>query len=406
MEKLLKFEYEEAIRETASNFHELYRRIEEQERLVITKLELERDEAMELIHKQYTKVKKLVETRATMIKDNSIMLTDKEIDKCTKNMLNVTMTKLTWDMETIEPFLESLCQIEDVEKYTTPYWSKITRGMEEYEIETPRGMAIDPSTNYIYIVDSGDHTDRVQVFDDYGVFLHTLSDPGEIKSPFGIYLHDDTIYLTCMDTPTDEDQTSIAKMDKATGIIELLKETDDPIYHPFVDSENDPTILIYGCGMYNHRLHVFDTFLNTTEESPINMNTINNHDEIFELEARTKVMSCKVFDGEVFLLLAFTEFPVQVFDMTGILQKKLVDNKKLLEPFSFCFDIFNNMIIADRGQNCVNLYSSVSGIFLREIGEGAGADIGQFVGPKGIVIGRKQQYIIVDSKDIFTLQAF
>ena len=406
MDKLLKFEYEEAIRETSANFHEIYRRIEEQERFIITKLELERDEALEVIRKQYEKIKKLTGTRATMMKDTSIVLADKEIAKYSKNMLNVKMTKLTWDMELVEPFLEKLCEIEEVEKYKTSYWSKNTRGEDDNEIETPRGMALDPSNNYIYVVDSGDYTDRVQVFDEYGSYSHTLSDPGEIKSPFGIYLHENTIYLTCMDTPTDEDQTCIVKMDKATGIVEMLKETEDPIYHPFVDSENELNILIYGCAMYEHRLHVFDEFLNPTDNSPISLNTIHNHEEVFELEVRTKVMSCKVFSSEIFLLLAYTEFPVQVFNMNGVLQKKLVDNQKLIEPFCFCFDIFNNIIIADRTQNSVHLFSSVSGGYLRDIGEGEGSDISQFHGPKGIVIGRKQQFIILDSKNIFTLQAF
>ena len=406
MEKLIKYEYEETIREVAGSFHELYKRIEERERVVIMKLELERDEALESIKKNYDKIRKLLETKSTMKKESSMKLTDVEIDKYTKNMSRVNITKLSWDIEPIDQFLIQFCVTDEHEKYKEPYWSKVTRGTEDYEIETPRSIAIDPITNYLYIVDSGEYTDRVQVFDEYGEYLDTLMATGEMISPFGIYLHDQYLYITCLDSPMEKDQTSIVKMDKSDGNILQLKEIPDPIYYPFVDSQYEPDIRIYGCGMYTHMLHVFDDELEAINGFPITLNTIGNKSDDLELEERTKVMSVKVFDGRVFLLLAFTDFAVQVFDMNGNIIRTLIDNEHLREPFGFCFDIFNNIIIVDREQNCVNLYSSITGTFLRQIGDGTGTDVGDFMAPKGIVLGRRQQFVIVDSKSVFALQAF
>ena len=406
MEKLIKYEYEETIRDVACNFHELYKRIEDRERVVIMKLELERDEALKNIKKRYDKIRKLLESKSTMKKESSMKLTDKEIEKYTKNMTVVNITKLTWDLDSTDQFLIQFCVTDDHEKYTQPYWSKVTRGQEDYEIETPRSIAIDPVSNYLYIVDSGEYTDRVQVFDDYGEYIDTLTGNGDMVSPFGIYLHDQYLYITCMDSPNDKDQTSIVKMDKNDGNILQLTEITDPIYYPFVDSEYEPDIRIYGCGMYTHRLHVFDEDLEAIHGSPIYLNTIGNKSEDLDLEYQTKVMSVKVFDGKVYLLLAFADFAVQVFDMNGTILRTLIDNQHLREPFGFCFDIFNNIIIVDREQHCVNLYSSITGTFLREIGDGTGNDVGEFVAPKGIVLGRRQQFVIVDSKNVFALQAF
>ena len=406
MEKLIKYEYEETIREVAGNFHELYKRIEERERVIIMKLEGERDQALGNIKKQYDKIRKLLESKSAMKKESSLKLTDKEIEKYTKNMTVVNITKLTWEMDSIDPFLLQFCVTDDHEKYTQPYWSKVTRGQEDYEIETPRSIAIDPISNYLYIVDSGDYTDRVQVFDDYGEYVDTLTGNGDMVSPFGIYLYDQYLYITCMDSPMDTDQTSIVKMDKTDGNVILLTKITDPIYYPFVDSEYEPDIRIYGCGMYTHRLHVFDEDLETVNGSPINLNTIGNKSEDMDLEDRTKVMSVKVFDGKVYLLLAFTDYAVQVFDMNGTIIRTLIDSQYLCEPFGFCFDIFNNIIIVDRKLHRVNLYSSITGTFLRDIGEGDGSDVGEFIAPKGIVLGRRQQFVIVDSKNVFALQAF
>ena len=406
MEKLIKYEYEETIREVAGNFHELYKRIEERERVIIMKLEGERDQALGNIKKQYDKIRKLLESKSAMKKESSLKLTDKEIEKYTKNMTVVNITKLTWEMDSIDPFLLQFCVTDDHEKYTQPYWSKVTRGQEDYEIETPRSIAIDPISNYLYIVDSGDYTDRVQVFDDYGEYVDTLTGNGDMVSPFGIYLYDQYLYITCMDSPMDTDQTSIVKMDKTDGNVILLRKITDPIYYPFVDSEYEPDIRIYGCGMYTHRLHVFDEDLETVNGSPINLNTIGNKSEDMDLEDRTKVMSVKVFDGKVYLLLAFTDYAVQVFDMNGTIIRTLIDSQYLCEPFGFCFDIFNNIIIVDRKLHRVNLYSSITGTFLRDIGEGDGSDVGEFIAPKGIVLGRRQQFVIVDSKNVFALQAF
>ena len=406
MGKMLTFEYEQAIREASQNFQELFRRIEEHEHMVITKLEEGKKGALQNIKRIYERIVRFDKTKLTMNKEESKKLTDKEIDKSIENLTHWSITKLTWDMDEIDTFLEKLCEIEDHDKYTDTYWSKVTRGADEHEIETPRGIAIDPINNFLYIVDSGDYTDRIQVFDDFGEHMRTLEGNGEMAAPYGIYIYENYIYITCMDSPMVNHQTCIMKMDKLNGNVLAQKDTMDPIYHPFVDSEDDTNIRIYGCGMYEHRLHVFDEDLETLAGSPIYLQTIGNKSEDAELEDRTKVMSVKVFNQKVFLLLALTMYAVQLFDMKGAMTQTLINDTNLIEPFAFCFDIFNNIIIVDRQQNRVCLYSSVTGNFLREIGEGSGTDIGEFVGPKGIVLGRQQQFVVLDSKDIFTLQAF
>ena len=127
-------------------------------------------------------------------------------------------------------------------------------GEDNAEIKHPLGVSISPINGFIYVADSWNN--RIQIFDENGVFIKSVDKVGQIEFHYPYSVHIDKkgrIYIT------DQSMVRIKVFDSQFNLIRVIGQygRDEGCYTGLCDVSTDKDNNIYVCDSGNHRILKF-----------------------------------------------------------------------------------------------------------------------------------------------------
>ena len=208
------------------------------------------------------------------------------------------------------------------------------------EFKSPLGLAVDPKSENIYIVDNNNR--RVQIFSQTGDYLNKLTST-HLERPWGILIHEDNIYVTdCRYNTILQFQLSNLKLVKRVGKEGSGKEE---FNHPSQLTISPDQQHIYIADQRNHRIQIMTTDL-TFKNSLCHIKM-------------SHPMDVKFSNKELFVLNHDNPC-IMVFSLSGKNIRSLVTKGKgmqIQKAWFFCLDMRNNIIISDLVQHKIKVFS-------------------------------------------------
>ena len=261
-------------------------------------------------------------------------------------------------------------------------------GSEKGEICDPRGIAIDPITNEIYVTER--RNKRVSIFTEFGEFVDTFSHE-LMEYPWGIAVHRDNIYVTDI----VGHHILHFKVAAHTSFVARVgsKGSDSGQFNGprqiTISANGD----IFVTDFENHRIQILDSHLHFQRQ--------------FSHHSMTRPMDVKLFQEEVYVLSGSESSCVHVFSHTGDLLRSLLPASRftihLCWPMFFSLDSSGNFIISDWCHR-VKIFSK-HGEFLYLLGR-RGHQAGMFDFPCGIAITNNLKLAVVSENRQYGLQIF
>ena len=88
------------------------------------------------------------------------------------------------------------------------------------------------------------------------------------------------------------------------------------------------------------------------EEKQITLNT-----ELCK-QGATEIRDISLSAEEIYVLLSGTEYPIQSFSEEGTLTRCVIGKDSIGDAYHFCLDQQLNLIVSDRGEKCVKIFSN------------------------------------------------
>ena len=288
------------------------------------------------------------------------------IDSVKREMdVDIPNVKLTWRMDELKDCINRMCRYDQqnlVYNEDTRYqlkWSKCDRGTGDNQLYDPWGIAAHPMNENIYVAEQPNH--RIQIFSREGEWIRSVKDV-KLNFPQNIIFCNQSIYVQC--------DTAILKLNNFTEKKESSKSYD--FYLGGICTEN---IYIY-VGKLNGMTLIVLT-LDLIEENRISLKT-----EFCQQE--TEIRDISLSQGLFYILLIYTDFPIQAFSIEGILTRCVVKKDSIDNAFCFCLDQQQNILVTDQGDSKVKIFSN-EGELLTQFGEKR-SEKGQFKNHFGISV--------------------
>ena len=278
----------------------------------------------------------------------------------------------------------------NVPRYTTCHTPVVATGKEGEapgELFRPIDVAIHEETLQIFVVNYGHN--RVDIFSETGEFISQLG-VGQLTNPWGIAMHGDSLYVSCMDDNT-VNQFSLIEMchvrriggkGSSNGQFSCPRQlTTDLIGHVFIAD----------CG--NHRICIHDPDL--------------NHLRNITHQSMSRPSDVKVSRDCLFVLCPFNNPGMLVLTLEGDMLHSLITCGKGMDvsrPRFFCLDPLNNFVLSDWKSHSIRVFSP-EGILLHTIGR-EGHQPGMFTYPTGVVITPNGKLICLSWNQNYALQIF
>ena len=274
--------------------------------------------------------------------------------------------------EVVEEEMPNVPRYEDMR----PIVFVAKKGLAPGDLWNPCGVAISEGTSRIYVADSGSR--RVSIFSETGAFIDTLSHKDMVE-PHGIAIHRDILYVT------DRGAHVVFKF-KIAPDMRFVANLGNPIFgaqrfkYPLglsVSAKGD----VFVADSSNHRIQVLDDSLHIRRS--ITHQTMKSPRDV------------KLTPDEVFVLCPVSPC-LLVFSHAGEKIRSLVtlgDGMQIGSAFFFCLDKKQNLLISDRKNKQVRIFSK-EGTHLYSMGQ-LGHEAGMFYSPRGIVLTRNLKLIIV-----------
>ena len=181
-----------------------------------------------------------------------------------------------------------------------------------------------------------------------------------MKNPQNIIFLNQSIYVQC--------SSAILKLNESTEKKEKSKSYD--FYLRGICTDN---IHIY-VGQWKG-MNIIVLTLDLIEENRISLKT-----EF--CQQNTEIRDISLSQELFYILLTETEFSIQAFSREGILTRCVVKKDSINYAFCFCLDQQHNILVADKGDSKVKIFSN-EGKLLTQFGE-KGSEKGQFSSLIGI----------------------
>ena len=256
------------------------------------------------------------------------------------------------------------------------------------ELSTPRGVAIDENTGYIYVTEWVGS--RVSVFSETGDFLNTFSHQG-MNGPWGIALHRGNIYVTALMSDVvfhfkmEQQIRHVATFGNGKG--SSNKRLNNP-RGLTVSTDGD----VFVADHNNHRIKILDQSLRfkrhvTHQSMKLPRDVKLTRDEMYVLCYRSPCVLVLSHSGEMTRSLVTRGVGMQVYN-----------------PLYFCLDAEQNVLISDYGAHDVKIFSK-DGTYLHTVGQ-EGHERGMLYHPTGIALTKDLNLVIVSENNNFGLQIF
>ena len=271
----------------------------------------------------------------------------------------------------------------DYLQISEPLLSVGMTGSDPGQLKSSCGLAVDDQTKRIFVADYKNR--RIQIFTFDGTCLAEFGE-SDLFEPYGLCVRGDTIYVTDLGhnaylSFSVKSQKLISK----TGSEGEANGQFDVPYGIDIDSDNK---LIYVCDCLNNRVSLFDQTSNQFRRN-IGANLLHLPNDV------------KVTETSVFVLDQNTVCIHNFDKATGAKLSSFISrgpDKQVEFAYFFCIDAHGNMILSDRDQNCLKVFSP-AGVTICIVGE-KGEEPGQFHYPEGIALTSDGKIVSVCSEKI------
>ena len=250
--------------------------------------------------------------------------------------IEIPFVKLTWRVDELRDSIHTLCSCSIV-KYSEDTtvqleWSSCARVGGDDQLYSPFGIAINSGNDSIYVTDYYLH--RIQIFSKDAI--KSVKDE-QMTYPEDILLFKNFVFIQC--------DSSILKLQDSTFERESYKSCEYRIRGICTDNIN-----VY-VGVYKEMKLLILT-LDLKEENQISLNSK------FYKQGKTKIRDISYAEGEFYVLLSVTEYPLQTFSRQGTFLRCLVQKDLLNDACFFCLDQQLNIIVSDNGTDKVKIFSN------------------------------------------------
>ena len=261
-------------------------------------------------------------------------------------------------------------------------------GQAPGELWNPRSVAIDENSNLIYVAEGLDSC-RISIFSETGEFLNTFTNQ-DMGRPCGIAIHRDNLYVTdtgvhaVFQFKIEADMRLVAKVgSEGSGVGQF----DTPLGLT-VSTNGDVFVADY----INNRIQILDDSL---------------HFQRFITHQTMKLpYDVKLTPDEVYVLCKDSPC-ILVFSRAGEKIRSLITRGTGMQIGTadfFCLDRKQNLLICDWENHQIRIFSK-EGTHLHTIGE-PGHEVGMLYGPRGIVLTKDLNLIIVSMNNNYRLQIY
>ena len=261
-------------------------------------------------------------------------------------------------------------------------------GKNPGQLYNPHEVAIDDTTNHIYVTEGGWEFARVSIFSERGDFLNSFTHE-RMKCPRGIAFHRNNVYITDLVVHGVFHFKIEADIHPVAALLGL-GSTDGMFNFPTQLSVSDNGDL-YIADSENHRIQIVDESLNFKHS--------------ISHESMRYPVDVKLTAEEVYIL-SLTDSPcMHIFSHAGDKRRSIITcgrGMQVTEAWFFCLDKENNLIISDGWDNCIKVFSP-NGTHLHSIGQFH--DSRFWMNPQGIAL-MTLKLVVVAPGDEFQLQIF
>ena len=296
------------------------------------------------------------------------------------------------NLEALERELFDFGQLikSDVPEYslrTNPQFTVGKRGSSPGQFDEARGVAIDETNKQIVVADK--NNGRIQIFTFKGQFVSKLG-KCILSAPFGVCVTEH-IYVT------DIDHHSIFKFDKKTlRLIDKVgtKGSGEGNLSSPRGIAADLFSQIYVADCDNNRVCVYSSELSCLKQFG---------------STKLRLPQDIKLTPSLILVLDWSTYCVHMFSSDGdsyiksIVKKEFDFDMQIKNPFFFCLDRAENLLISD-GNNLVRVYSR-EGNSIYRLG-GKGDKPGKFKKPNGIAVSYSGLLYVVSDNPNHVLQCF
>ena len=303
------------------------------------------------------------------------------------------------ECEQLEQLIEGVGEIYEEEVPVVPRYHDMRptvavakEGQAPGELWFPRGVAIDPATNHIYVAEGSKYPNfaRVSIFSESGEFLNSYTHE-HMESLCGIAIHGNNLYVTDW---------------KVHAVFHLKIETDFRLVARLgsrgsgIGQFNEPRQLsistngdVYIADTNNNRIQILDSSLHPIREV--------THPSMH------RPCDVKLTTEEMYVLSDVDSPCVHVFTHTGHKTRSLITCGRVMQiaqSYIFCLDTKKNLIISDFYADQIRIFSN-EGDLLHTIGE-RGHQVGMFYCPHGLALTSNLNLVTVSWNNNYGLQIF
>ena len=248
------------------------------------------------------KLKKLLEK-------NLLAIEDKIREEVARG---VGWLELDWKREQLEQSVMDVCKVMlvsrvDYSAKKCPVWSR--EGTGSAEITSPRQIAIDKTTQNIFVTDF--MASRIQVFDEEGNHLYEISTPSK---PVGIALTDELIFIST--------EGNLVKIKKSNNKSIKSFKTEHRVWGITTNSQSD----IYGCENHNRSIIVLDKDLKFMKRIELKSTQVRSD---------TQTQSIQLYKDSMYVMFGkYPPFHLQIFTLQGDLVRCLIKESDLIGAIS------------------------------------------------------------------------
>ena len=267
------------------------------------------------------------------------------------------------------------------------------RGKAPGELWYPRGVAIDPATNHMYVTEGGwaPNFARLSLFSESGEYLYSYTNE-HMESLWGIAIYQGNLYVTdwklhaVFHLKIEADLRLVARIgSRGSGIGQF--------YHPrqlSISTNGD----VYIADRNNDRIQILDSSLH-----PISEVTHKSMHRPYDVQLSIE---------EMYVITPEDSPCLHVFNHTGHKIRSLITcggGMQVNRPLFFCLDIKKNLIISDWGSHQIKIFSN-EGVLLHTIGRSGWHRARMFDHPQGLAPTSNLSLATVSFNTDYGLQIF
>ena len=261
-----------------------------------------------------------------------------------------TRMKFQGESEELEQLILALGDVVEETVPVIPQYQQMQRivavgkyGNNSGQLYNPHGVAINDTTNHIYVAEGGPGFGRVSIFSERGDFLNSITHVG-MKFPWGIAFHRNNVYVT------DTQAHGVFHFKIGADIYPVAALLGQGSTYGMFNYPRQLTVSdngdLYIADSENHRIQIVDDSLNFKHS--------------ITHESMRKPYDVKLTAEEVYIL-SYTDSPcMHIFSHAGDKLRSIITRgrgRRVNLAWFFCLDKENNLIISNGRDHCIKVFS-------------------------------------------------